>query len=129
LVYSGDYKLPGTILVTAIARDWHYGTAKASYTIKVKKPKQKKLKKSGRKITVRWKKLSHKYVTGYQVRYSTNSSMKNAKTKRVKKWSATKAKLKKLKKHRKYYVQVRSYVKINGIYYHSKWSKKKSIRL
>ena len=73
-------------------------------------------------FTVKWKKVSG--AKGYQIRYSTRSSMSGARmvftTKRSRK-------IKKLKAGTKYYVQVRAYKKSNGKKIYGKWSKKKSV--
>ena len=73
-------------------------------------------------LTVKWKKVSR--AKGYQIRYSTRSSMSGAKrifsTKRG-------SKIKKLKAGTKYYVQVRAYKKSGGKKVYGKWSKKKSV--
>ena len=74
-----------------------------------------------------WKKQKTQ-VTGYQIRYSLNSSMKNAKIKTVKGATKTSKKIKKLKKKKKYYVQVRTYRTVSGKNYYSSWSAKKTIK-
>ena len=72
-------------------------------------------------------KTNQKKMTGYQIRYSTKSSMKNAKYAYAGKTSRCK-KVTKLGKHKKYYIQVRNYMKKSGTTYCSKWSGKKSVR-
>jgi Fibronectin type III domain. len=77
-----------------------------------------------------WKKQSEKNqkkFNGYQIRYSTKSDMSNAKTATAKNSSESK-KIKELKKNKKYYVQVRTYTKSNGITFYSKWSEKKAVK-
>ena len=69
-------------------------------------------KTSSKAVTVKWKKVSD--VTGYQIQYSTKSDFSSKKTVTVKKASTTSTKIKSLKKGKKYYVRVRSYVTING---------------
>ncbi|MBR2547986.1 MAG: Ig-like domain-containing protein [Eubacterium sp.] len=120
--------MPGIYKVVAIARDIHMGSGEARYTIIVKPTAIKKLKKGSRSFKVKWKKVSKKNITGYQIRYSTKKSMKRSKYKTVKKYNKTSLTVKKLKARKKYYVQVRTYVKKNGITYWSQWSKKKSVR-
>ncbi len=85
-----------------------------------------KLMKAKKAFTVNWKKRSG--VAGYQVRYSLKSSMKGAKTVTVKSAKATSKKVTKLKKKKKYYVQVRTYKVVNGKTYWSGWSAKKSVK-
>lgn len=73
-------------------------------------------------FTVKWKKVSG--AKGYQIRYSTRSSMSGAKKILTTKKSR---KIKKLKAGTKYYVQVRAYKKSKGKKIYGKWSKKKSV--
>ena len=85
-----------------------------------------------KKLTVKWKKVtSHLgalYVDGYQIRYSTKKSMSNAKKIKVKGYNRKSKLIKNLKAKKYYYVQVRTYAKLGGKTYYSKWSKKKKIR-
>ena len=63
----------------------------------------------------------------YELRYSTESSMKNATTKKV---TAQKATITRLKKKATYYVQVRGYVKDDkGNVTYGKWSTAKKIKI
>lgn len=100
--------------------------AKAKFTsIRVKGVKVKAGKK---KMTVKWKKVSD--VTGYEIRYSTDKNFKkNVKTKKVTTYKKKGVTIKKLKKNKKYYVQVRTYKKVNGKTYRGKWSAKKSAKI
>lgn len=61
-------------------------------------------------------------VSGYQVRYSTSSSMKKAKKKSS---SSKTVKITKLKTGKKYYVQARTYKKSGKKIFYSSWSAKK----
>ena len=83
-------------------------------------------------FTAKWNKQSAKMatsrITGYQIRYSLNSSMSGAKTKTIKGYSKTSKKVTKLKAKKKYYVQVRTYKVVNGVKYYSNWSAKKSVK-
>ncbi|MGN0394839.1 MAG: fibronectin type III domain-containing protein, partial [Coprococcus sp.] len=83
------------------------------------------IKSSARAIKVTWKRNSK--VTGYQVCYSLKSSFKSAKTKTYRNKTTKTAKLTGLKSGRKYYVRVRSYIKVNGKTYYGAWSKVKTI--
>lgn len=94
---------------------------------KVSKPKTtsiSSLKKGKKSFTVSYKKV--KDAKGYEIRYSTNSKLKSAKTVTTK---STKATIKKLKKNKKYYVQVRAYKldSMNKKVYGS-WSKTKNVK-
>lgn len=71
-----------------------------------------------------WKKNTK--ATGYQIRYSLNSDMSNAKTVNISSGSTVSKKISGLKKKKTYYVQVRAYKTYNDIKYYSAWSVKKS---
>lgn len=72
-------------------------------------------------LTVKAKKVSK--VSGYQVRVSTSSSMKNAKTVTT---TSTTARVTKLSSGKTYYVQARTYKKSGKKKYYSAWSSKKT---
>lgn len=91
----------------------------AKTTIKVKA-----LTKHKAKVT--WKKVSG--VTGYKVYRATKKAGKYKLVKTVKKAKTLKYINKKLKKGRKYYYKVRTYTRIDGKNYLSKWSAVKKIR-
>ncbi len=81
-------------------------------------------------FTAKWTKASkanQKKMTGYQIRYSTKSSMSGAKMVTAGKTSASK-KITKLSSKKKYYVQARTYTKVNGITFYSSWSAKKTVK-
>lgn len=124
-----DNKKVGYATVTVRGKGKYSGSASVQFKIVPKGTKIAKAKKRGTSATVKWKrqsaKMSGKRVTGYQIRYSMKSSMKNAKSVKVKGYSKTTKKIKGLKKNKKYYFQVRTYMKgAKGVLY-SKWSKKK----
>lgn len=83
-------------------------------------------------FTVKWKKQSKKMakskIKGYQIRYSTSSKMTKVKIKNVKGYKKTSMKITRLKAKKKYYVQVRTYMIVNGKSYYSAWSKVKSVK-
>ena len=83
------------------------------------------LAKGSKKFTVKWSKKSS--ITGYQIRYSTSSSMSSPKTVTITKSGTTSKTISKLKKKKKYYVQVRTYKTYNGKKYYSSWSTKKNV--
>lgn len=94
--------------------------------VTVKKTVISSLKKGKRSFTVVAAKRTG--VTGYQLRYSTKSTMKSAKILTIGKTRyANKRTVKKLKAKKKYYVQVRSYKTVAGKKYYSAWSAKKSV--
>ena len=81
--------------------------------------------KNNRNIKINIKKV--KGVTGYQIKYSTNKKFKGAKSKYVKKNSAT---IKKLKSKKTYYFRVKAY-KMNGKkkVLSKKWSAVKKVKV
>lgn len=86
-----------------------------------------KLSKGTKRFTVKWKKRTTQ-ITGYQVRYSTSSSMAGAKTTTITKYKTTSKTIKKLKAKKKYYVQVRTYKTVSGKKYYSGWSSRKYVK-
>ncbi len=94
----------------------------------VKKPTIRKVKSLKRKqITVYWKK--DKSVSGYQIQIATNKKM----TKGRAIYSVFKQRasytIKKMKPRKNYYVWIRSYKKVGGKVYYSKWSQKKKVKV
>lgn len=104
-----------------------YSINSGSYSYTPVKTYITSLKKGKKSFTVKWASKA-KDVSGYQVRYSLKSSMKSSKTVTVSSPTATSKKISKLKKKKKYYVQVRTYKKIAGTAFYSSWSTKKSIK-
>ncbi len=89
-----------------------------------------KVGKAKRGFTVSWKKpakAARAQISGYQIRWSTKSTMKGAKKLIVKGAGKTSAKVSKLKGGTKYYVQVRTYRIIDGKRIYSNWSKAKPV--
>ena len=121
---------PGKANVTiTVAAGTRYAAASKTVTITVipAKTSLRSVKsKTAKQATVTWKKA--KSISGYQISYSQNSSMKKAKTLTVKD-SATRATLKELVSKKKYYVRIRTYKVVSGKKYYSKWSSKKSVKI
>lgn len=102
-------------------------TQTASVTVKA--TSIKKLSRGKKSFTVKVKKLKKSQANGYEVRYSLNSSMSDAKYKTVgTKYNKVSKKVKSLKKKKTYYVQVRTYRIVNGNYYYSNWSAVKKVK-
>ncbi len=75
-------------------------------------------------FTAKWKEAGG--CSHYQLRYSTDSAMKNAVTKKV---TGQKASVSGLKKNSTYYVQVRAYITDdNGTVTYGEWSTKKQVK-
>lgn len=99
------------------------GKSETSYEpAKVKKVTLKNVK--GKKMKVTIKKVSN--ATGYQIKYSTKKTFKNAKTVKTTKTSYT---IKKLKKKKTYYVKVRAYRTVDGKTYYGSYSSVKKIKI
>lgn len=120
-----------TISITGIGGYKNTGKTAKNFKVNPKGASIKTPSKAKKAFTAKWKKQSGKMaktrITGYEVRYSTNSSMSGAKTVAVKGYKKTSKKIKKLKAKKKYYVQVRTYKTVGGVKYYSNWSSKKSV--
>ncbi len=75
----------------------------------------------------KWKKQPVK-TSGYQLQYSRYKSFKKAKKITVKGNKKLSKQVKKLSRHKKYYVRVRTYKTVDGKKYYSKWSKAKTVK-
>jgi hypothetical protein len=102
------------------------GTITKTFKINPKATSISALTATSKGFKVTWKKQATQ-TTGYQIRYSTKASMSGAKTVTVKKNSTTKTTVTKLTAKKKYYVQIRTYTKVNGVVYYSAWSKAKAV--
>lgn len=97
-------------------------------TIRLSRPAIRSLKTAGSgKLKVTWNK--DRKAGGYEVRYAASSSFKSAKTVKISKNTTLSKTIKSLKKHKYYYVKVRSFKKIAGRTYYSKWSKYKKCKV
>lgn len=102
--------------------------AAAQQKINLKKQKityLKKKKKNG--ILIKWKK--DKNSSGYRICISTNKKFKKAKYIWIRKNTITKKWIKKLKRGKKYYIKICSFVTVGKTRQYGKYSKKRSIRL
>lgn len=78
-------------------------------------------------FTVRWKKQAVQ-TTGYQIRYASDKSFKNAKTVTVRDTKTLSKTVRGLKKGKRYYVKVRTYKKKKYQAYYSAWSEVQSVK-
>ena len=129
--YSKGCKNVGQYTVTITFKGNYAGTKTLTYKILPKGTSISKLTAGKKQFTAKWTAQTAQ-TTGYELQYSTSSSMSGAKTVTVGKNKTTSAKVKKLKGKKKYYVRVRTYktVKINGknVKLYSAWSKVKSVK-
>lgn len=130
---SGGKKV-GNYAVTIQGKGRYCGAISGQFQIVPKAPTAGKIKAARKSLTVTWKKLPSKHlkqVSGYQVRWSTSKGFtaKTTKTKLVKGSKKTSLKISKLKRGKKYYVQIRSYTKTGGKTIYSSWSKAKSTKV
>lgn len=109
---------------------YNYSNDQYEYTVDVKTvapiaTSLTKVKAGKKTLTATWRKQD---VDGYEISYATNKKFSKAKVVKVtaKKKSAV---IKKLTSKKTYYVRVRTYRKIGGKKYYSKWSKVKSVKI
>lgn len=131
LVYSNN-KNPGKATVTIKGMGAYKDSKKVTFKIIPKASRVVKLKGGKSSMTVSWLRRTA-CTTGYQIRYSISSkrfTTKKLRTGRTVTVSGSKKRSKTLKGLRpktRFYVQVRTYKKSNGVYYYSKWSALKKI--
>lgn len=125
--YGKGRKNVGKYTVKVTLKNDYAGSKTVSFKINPPKSAVKKLKKGKKSFTVYVKKQS-KQTSGYQVQYSTSKKFKSPKTKSLTFCKKTSLKVKKLKKHKKYYVRVRTYKKVGKAKYYSSWSSAKSVK-
>ena len=130
---NASSKNVGSYKVTITGKGAYTGVTKATYKINPKSTSIKKLKKSKKAITIKWKKQSAKMaksrITGYQIQLAANKKFtKGKKTVNVKGYKKVSKKVKKLKGGKKYYVRIRTYKTVSGKKYYSAWSKTKTVK-
>ena len=129
--YSKGCKDVGQYTVTITFKGKYSGTKTLTFTIVPKGTSISKLTAGKKQFTAKWSKQTTQ-TTGYELQYSTKSSMSGAKTVTVSKNKTTSSTVKKLKSGTKYYVRVRTYktVKVNGksVKLYSSWSKIKNVK-
>ena len=124
---------PGTATALVKGVGEYTGSRTALFRIALGRTNIKKVKPAKRAFVVTWSRQKCGNV-GYQIRYSTKKNMKGASQKTVSKNKATKLKVKKagkkkLKRKKRYYVQIRTYKRIGTRTYYSVWSSKRSVRV
>lgn len=121
-------KLPGEAWVWVYGKGKYEGDNLGTFKIKLKRPSINKVVSKKKGLKVYWSRVSGKFSSGYEIRYSTKKSMKNSAKVVIKGSKKTSAKINKLKGGKKYYVQVRGYKKIGWLTYYSAWSKAKAVK-
>lgn len=99
--------------------------SKKVYVIVPSKAPMTLTKSSRHAIRVMWQ---TKPYSGYQIRYSRSKRFRRARYRRIAGRNVRTVALRKLKRHSRYYVQMRTYKTKDGKRYYSKWSRVKSIR-
>lgn len=137
LVRNKDYVISyknntniGTASVTITGIGTYTGSVTKTFEIVPKGTVLSGKPKAGSKsFTARWKKQK-KDITGYQIQYSTSKKFTKKTTviKTVKKKSATKLTVRKLKANKRYYVRIRTYQTVSTKKYCSAWSKSKIVK-
>ena len=133
--YSVSYlnnKASGVASVIVEGKGKYSGMINKCFTIVPKGTSISKVSKKGKTAVIKWKKqagkMSSSRITGYQIRYSTKSSMKGAKTVKVKGYKKLSKKISGLKKNKKYYFQIRTYMNTEEKICYSSWSTRKAAK-
>ena len=121
-------KVTITITTTETAQ-YKAATSSTSIVVLPKAASIKKVKNSSKKkVSVTWNKSTGAH--GYEVQYALNKSFsKKVKTVTISGENTSSKTIKKLKKRKKYYFRVRSYVLVDGVKYYSDWSGVKSVKI
>lgn len=122
--YSNN-KNVGLGIVTITGKGDYTGTIAKNFKIYPAKQSIQKLETRYKGFFVDW--VQKGSATGYEVQYSTSSSMSGAVTKKLTANKPDTLTVSKLKSGKKYYVRVRSYTNVNGEVYYGDWSDVKSI--
>ncbi len=101
-----------------------------SLTLKIEPVKTSitKVTPASKGFTVKWSAKSATQVSGYQIQYANNSTFSKAKTIGVTSSKTSSKKISGLTAKKTYYVRVRTYKKMNGKTYYSKWSASKTVK-
>lgn len=122
--YSNN-KNVGLGIVTITGKGDYTGTIAKNFKIYPAKQSIQKLETRYKGFFVDW--VQKGSATGYEVQYSTSSSMSGAVTKKLTANKPDTLTVSKLKSGKKYYVRVRSYTNVHGEVYYGNWSDIKSI--
>ena len=135
LVEYKNNKNVGIATVTIKGMGDYYGTVTKTFKIRpLNINKIKSVEAGKRSLIVNWKKQStkmmRKHITGYQIKVSTSKNFTKRTTKKVtiKGYKKIAARVKGLKPGKKYYIKMRTFMKVKGNTYYSKWSEVKTKR-
>ena len=112
ITYKGDYKKTSSKTLT--------------YKIVPTGTSIKSLKKAKKAFTVKWHRQKVQ-TTGYEIQYSTSSTLKKAVSIKVASPKTVSRTIGNLKAKTKYYVRIRTYKTVNGKTYYSSWSASKNV--
>lgn len=112
--------------VTISFKGIYTGSISKTFDILPKATSITKVSAKAKGFCVNWKKQTAQ-TSGYQIQYATNSGFSKAVSKKLNGNKTTKYTGKGLKSRTKYYVRVRTYQKVSGKTYYSKWSAAKSV--
>lgn len=127
LSYSNNKKI-GTAKVVVKGKGSYTGTITKTFNINPKKQTNVSITAIKNGFTVKWTKMKKSLATGYQIRYATEKSgLKTAEKIRIRSYNKSSETIENLNGGQKYYVQVRTYKKVNGKNYYGAWSKVKYV--
>ena len=132
LKWASGLKNVGSYKVTVTLKKNYKGSGTATFSIIPKGTSLSSLKSAKKAMTVKWKKLTTSMpgkISGYQIQYSLNDKFTGAKNVKVKGYSKTSTKISKLTSKKTYYVRVRTYSKVSGKTFYSKWSASKTVKV
>lgn len=117
-----------TYMVSAYSKGKEGNQSAAKVCVFVAQPQISSIQNvAGRKMAVKWSKVSS--ASGYQIQYSTSSSMSGAKSITVTSGKTSAKTITSLSKNKKYYVRIRAYKTVSGVKYYSAWSGKKYVTI
>lgn len=125
VTYSNN-KSVGRASAVIHGKGTYYGTKIVYYNIVPKSTSINKLSQAKKGFTVKWKKQASQ-TSGYEIQYSLKNNFKSKKSVFIKNNKITSKKIGGLKRHKKYYIRVRTYKTVEGKKYYSSWSGKKAI--
>lgn len=124
VAYESNTKV-GTAIVTITGAGSYTGEIKTNFVIDPAKQEIQKLESRFGGFYIDY--VQKGSATGYEIQYSTDSKLSNAKTVKVANNKTDKTTVSKLSTGKKYYVRVRSFTTVGGKTYNGKWSDVKSV--